>query len=79
MKQLVQFVVALVSLTEATLCIQGISASTQPKLPTGQRALAGRQISGEQLEQMLAGANRELDLELAKQLTDLELASAEYP
>jgi hypothetical protein len=57
MKQLMPFVVALVSLTGAMLRTQGISASTQPKLPAGQRALAGRQISGEQLEQMLAAVN----------------------
>jgi hypothetical protein len=49
MKQLMPFVVALVSLTGATSRIQGISASTQPKLPTDQRASARRQISGEQL------------------------------
>src|SRR3984885_15921825 len=70
MRQWMPFVVALVSLTGATL---GISASTHPKLPPGERALAGRQISGEQLEQMLAGANREPDIELAKQLSELEL------
>jgi len=70
MRQLMPFVVALVSLTGATL---HISASTHPKLPAGERALAGRQISGEQLEQMLAGANREPDIELAKQLSELEL------
>jgi hypothetical protein len=73
MKHLMPFVVALVSLTGATLRTQGISASTQPKLPAGQRALAGRQISGEQLEQMLAAVNREPDKELAKQLSELEL------
>jgi hypothetical protein len=70
MRQLMPFVVALVSLTGATL---RISANTHPKLPAGERALAGRQISGEQLEQMLAGANREPDIELAKQLSELEL------
>ena len=73
MKQLMPFVVALVSLTGATLRSQGIAASTQPQLPAGQRALAGRQISGEQLEQMLAAVNREPDKELAKQLSELEL------
>ena len=73
MKQLMPFVIALVSLTGATLRTQSISASTQPKLPAGQHALAGRQISGEQLEQMLAVASREPDKELAKQLSELEL------
>jgi hypothetical protein len=73
MKQLMPFVVALVSLTGATLRTQGISASTQPKLPAGPRALAGRQINGEQLEQMMAAANREPDKELAKQLSELDL------
>jgi hypothetical protein len=73
MKQLMPFVVALVSLTGATLRIQGISASTQPKLRTDQRASARRQISGEQVVADAAGANRE-DIELAKQLTELELA-----
>jgi hypothetical protein len=68
MKQLMPFVVALISLTGATL-----RASAQPKLPAGQHALAGRQISGEQLEQMLAGASREPDIELAGQLSGLEL------
>jgi hypothetical protein len=52
------FVVALVSITGATLRTQGISASTQPKLPAGQCASADRQISGEQLEQMLTAVNR---------------------
>lgn len=70
MRQLMPFVVALVSLTGATL---RISASTHPKLPAGERALAGGQISGEQLEQMLAGTSREPDKKLAKQLFDLEL------
>jgi hypothetical protein len=70
MRQLMPFVVALVSLSGATL---GISASTHSRLPEDQHALAGRQISGEQLEQMLAGANRERDIELAKQLSELEL------
>src|ERR1700722_4580431 len=73
MKHLMPFVVALVCLTGATLRTQGISASTQPKLPAGQRALAGRQITAEQLEQMLAAVNREPDKELAKQLSELEL------
>jgi hypothetical protein len=73
MKQLMPFVVALMSLTGATLRIQGISASTQPKLAAVQRALAGRQISGEQLEQMLAAPNREPDKGLVKQLSELEL------
>jgi hypothetical protein len=44
MKQWMPFVVALVSLTAATLRIQGISPSTQPKLPAAQHARAGRQI-----------------------------------
>jgi hypothetical protein len=73
MKQLVPFVVALVSLTGTTLRTQGISASTQPKLPAAQHGLAGRQISGEQLEQMLAVASREQDREVAKQISELEL------
>ena len=73
MKQLMPFVVALVSLTGGTLRTQGISASAQPKLPADQHALAGRQISGEQLEQMLAVASREPDKKLAKQLSELEL------
>jgi hypothetical protein len=73
MKQLMPFVVALVSLTGAALRSPGISASTQPRLPAGQHALAGRQISGEQLEQMLAAVDRAPDKELAKQLSELEL------
>jgi hypothetical protein len=73
MKQWMPFVVAFVSLTGATLRSQRISESTQPKLPPGQRVLAGRQVSGEQLEQMLAAANREPDTKLAKQLSELEL------
>jgi hypothetical protein len=73
MNQWMPFVVALVSLTGATLRSQGILASMQPKLLAGQRALAGRQISGEQLEQMLAAVNREPDKESAKQLFELEL------
>jgi hypothetical protein len=73
MRLLMPFVVALVSLTGATLRRQGISATTQRMLPAAERALAGRQISGEQLEQMLAAVNREPDKELAKQLSKLEL------
>jgi hypothetical protein len=75
MKQLMPFVVALLSLTGAALRAQNTSASTQPKPPAGRRvlALAGREISGEQLEHMLAGSNREPDVKVAKQLSDLEL------
>ena len=75
MKQLMPFVVALLSLTGAALRAQNISASTQLKFPAGRRvlALAGREISGEQLEQMLAGSNREPDVKVAKQLSELEL------
>jgi hypothetical protein len=61
MKHLMPFVVALLSLTGATV------------LPADPRALAGRQLSGEQLEQMLAALNRKPDKELAKQLSELEL------
>ena len=60
-------VVALVSLRGTTLRTQSISASTQSQLPAGQRALADRPISGEQLEQMLAAVNREPDTDSAKQ------------
>ena len=76
MKQLMPFVVALLSLTGAALRAQNISASTQLPPPAGRRvlALAGREISGEQLEQMLAGSNREPDVKVAKQLSDLELS-----
>src|ERR1700739_1301056 len=75
MKPLMPFVVALLSLTGAALRAQNISASTQLKFPAGRRvlALAGREISGEQLEQMLAGSNREPDVKVAKQLSELEL------
>ncbi len=73
MKQLMPFVVALLSLMGAALRTQNISASTQLKLPAGRRVLAGREISGEQLEQMLAGTNREPDVKVAKQLSELEL------
>jgi hypothetical protein len=75
MKRLMLFVVAFISLTGAALRAQNISASTQLKPPAGRRvlALAGREISGEQLEQMLAGSNREPDAKVAKQLSDLEL------
>ena len=75
MKQWMPFVVALLSLTGAGLRSQNISASTQLKLLAGRRVLvlAGREISGEQLEQMLAGSNREPDVKLAKQLSELEL------
>jgi hypothetical protein len=75
MKQLMTFVVAFISLTGAALRAQNISASTQLKSPAGRRvlALAGREISGEQLEQMLAGSNREPSVKVAKQLSDLEL------
>ena len=75
MKQLMPFVVALLSLTGATLRSQNISASTQLKLHAGRRVLvlAGREISGEQLEQMIAGSNREPDAKVAKQLSELEL------
>ena len=75
MKQLMPFVVALLSLTGAALRAQNISASTQPKPPAGRRvlALAGREITGEQLEQMLAGSIREPDVKVAKQLSELEL------
>jgi hypothetical protein len=75
MKQLMPFVVALLSLTGAALRAQNISESTHLNPPAGRRvlALAGREISGEQLEQMLAGSNREPDVKVAKQLSDLEL------
>ena len=75
MKPLMPFVVALLSLTGAGLHAQNVSAGTQRKLPAGRRvlALAGREISGEQLEQMLAGSNREPDKKIAKQLAELEL------
>jgi len=75
MKQLMAFVVTLLSLAGAVLRAQNISAGTQPKPPAGRRvlALAGREISGQQLEQMLAGTNREPDVKVAKQLSDLEL------
>jgi hypothetical protein len=68
MKQLMPFVVALISVTGATL-----HASAHPKLAVDQHVLAGRQISGEQLEQMLAVARHESDIELAGQLSGLEL------
>jgi len=75
MKELMLFVVALLSLMGVALRAQNISASTQLKPPAGRRvlALAGREISGEQLEQMLAGSNREPDVKVAKQLSELEL------
>ena len=75
MNQFLPFVVVLLSLTGAALRGQNISASTQLKLLAGRRVLvlAGREISGEQLEQMLAGSNREPDVKLAKQLSELEL------
>ena len=73
MKQLMPFVVARVSLAGATLRTQGISASTQPKLPAAQHGLAGQQISGDRLEQMLALASREPDVAVAKQISKLEL------
>ena len=75
MKQLMPFVVALLSLTGAALRAQSISASTQLKFPAGRRVLvlAGRKISGEQLEQMLAGSKREPDVKVAKRLSGLEL------
>jgi hypothetical protein len=75
MKQLMPFIVALLGLMGATLPAQNISVITQPKFPVGRRALAlaGREISVEQLEQMLAGSSREPDVKLAKQLSELEL------
>ena len=75
MKQLMPFVVALLSLTGAALRAQNISASTQLKLHAGRRVLvlAGREMSGEQLEQMIAGSHREPDVKVAKRLSELEL------
>ena len=75
MRQLMPFVVALLSLTGAALRAQNISPSPQLKFPAGRRvlALAGREISAEQLEQMLAGSNREPDVKVARQLSGLEL------
>jgi hypothetical protein len=75
MKKLIPFVVALLSLAVAALRAQNIPASTQLKPPAGRRvlALAGREISGQQLEQMLAGSYHEPDAKVAKQLSDVEL------
>jgi hypothetical protein len=75
MKQLMAFVVALLSLTGTALRAQSISASTQWKPPAGRRILAlpGREISGEQLERMLAGSAREPDVRVAEQLSGLDL------
>ena len=75
MKQWMPFAVALLSLSGAALRSQNIAAGTQLKLHAGRRALVlvGREISGEQLEQMLAGSNREPDVKVAKQLSELEL------
>lgn len=75
MKQWMPFVIALLSLTGSAVRAQNISASTQPKPDAGRRvlAVAGREISAEQLEQMLAGKNREPGVKVAKQLSALEL------
>jgi hypothetical protein len=61
MTQLMLFVVALASLSGAALSAQDSSVSMQPEVSIGRRTLARRQISAEQLEQMLAAPNREPD------------------
>jgi hypothetical protein len=73
MNQWMPFIVALLSLTGAALRAQNISPSTQPDPGRRVLAVAGREISAEQLEQMLAGNNRQRDVKVAKQLSGLEL------
>jgi hypothetical protein len=73
MKQLTSFVVALLSLSGAALRAQDIPVSMQLNLLAGRGMLTGQEISGEQLEQMLAGANREPDVVVAERLSQLEL------
>jgi hypothetical protein len=69
MKLLRLFIIAVASLSGAALCAQDVSVGIQPKLPIGRRG----QITGWQLEQMLAAKNREPDKRLAEQLYELEL------
>jgi hypothetical protein len=68
-------ILAAASLSGAALCAQDVSVGIQSKLTGGWRG----QITGEQLEQMLAADNREPDKRLAKRLSEMDLTERLSP